>query len=75
MTGERKRPRDASDTQRQRAIRACRRHLKDLRAAHDRPPPDVVVRSRGLPARIAPAEVGSYCTSPAELCAEIVKCP
>jgi hypothetical protein len=73
MPADGKRPQKADDTRRQRAIRACRRHLKDLRAAYGRPPPDVVVRSVAVPKRIAPVEPCSYCSSPAELCAEIMK--
>jgi len=73
MTADAKRPPSADDTLRQRAVRACRKHLKDLRQAYGRPPPDVIVRSEAVPKRIAPVEPCSYCSSPAELCAEIMK--
>ena len=73
MPVDAKRPRSADDTRRQRAIRACRKHLKDLREAYDRPPPDVAVPSVAIPMRIAPVQPSSYCSSPAQLCAEIMK--
>lgn len=62
-----------TETGRERARLACARHLKDLRRAHDKPPPDVAVRaSRNLPVRIAAAPVSSNCTSPGALCAELM---
>jgi hypothetical protein len=73
MFSDCKRPRNGDDTERQRAIRASRRHLKDLRAAYARPPADVVLSSRAIPVRIAPVEIASFCSSPANLCAELVK--
>jgi len=73
MSMDRKRPHNGEDTDHQRAIRACRRHLKDLRAAHTRPPADVVISSRAIPVRIAPVEIASFCSSPANLCAELIK--
>ena len=65
----RKRPK--TDTKRGRAIRACAHHLKDLEEAHGHPPADVPVRKTSAPRLVAPVPEGSYCTSPAQLCAEI----
>jgi hypothetical protein len=63
------------DTERMAAIRASARHLKDLRRAHDAPPADVAVNTRGIPRLIAPILEQSYCTSPAALCAELAEPP
>ncbi len=67
--------RRASKTQTQRAesVSACAAHLRDLRRAHDVAPPDVAVPQCSVPARLAPAPTSSYCTSPAQLCAELVR--
>jgi hypothetical protein len=55
------------------AIAACARHLKDLKVAHGRPPPDVEIEP-GIGARFfSPASLNSYCTSPASLCVEFAK--
>jgi len=59
------------DTKRAEAKRACARHLEDLRRAHEEPPADVAVSTRGLPKFVAPILEQSYCTSPAALCAEL----
>jgi hypothetical protein len=59
-------------TRRMNAIAACAAHLKDLERAHGRPPPDIEV-SEGLPQRIAPVAPSSYCVSPADLCAELMR--
>jgi hypothetical protein len=61
------------DTERAEAKRACARHLQDLRLAHNEPPADVAVRSRGVPLFVAPILEQSYCTSPAALCAELAE--
>ncbi len=61
------------DTDRMAAIAACAAHLRDLKRVHGAPPPDVEVATRGTPHRLAPIAARSYCTSPAELCAELVK--
>jgi len=63
--------RGAEDTQRQRAMRASRRHLADLRRAHKNPPADVPVKSVGLPKFMEPAAPSSYRSSPAQLCSEL----
>jgi hypothetical protein len=61
------------ETRRMLAIIACAAHLKDLKRAHRQPPPDVeVAPSAGL-RRLAPTPPHSYCTSPAQLCADIAK--
>jgi hypothetical protein len=52
---------------------ACAAHLRDLQRAHGRAPADVVVSQRSVPARLSPEPTGSYCTSPGQLCAELVK--
>jgi hypothetical protein len=67
----RKRRKPKGDTARARAKRACARHLKDLRRAHDEPPAEAAVSMRGLPKFVAPILEQSYCTSPAALCAEL----
>jgi hypothetical protein len=59
------------DTARAKAKRACERHLKDLRRAHEAPPANAAVSTRGLPKFVAPILEQSYCTSPAALCAEL----
>ena len=61
------------DSERAAAIRACDRHLKDLRRAHVRPPTDVRVCMTRTPRFVAPVPTSSYCTSPALLCAELVR--
>jgi len=73
MPADRKRPGNPEETERQRAKRACRRHLQDLRRAHDRPPLSLQLKRSAVPLRLPPAPIASYCTSPALLCAEIVK--
>ena len=59
------------DTERVKAERACARHLQDLRRAHEEPPAEAAVNTRGLPKFVAPILEQSYCTSPAALCAEL----
>ncbi len=61
-----------TETDRERSRLACARHHKDLKRAHDRPPPDVAVRASRLPVRIAAAPESSNCTSPGALCAELM---
>ena len=68
---QKKRRRSVEDTERQRVARMSARHLADLRRAHAGPPPDVKVRSVAVPRRIEPAAFASFCTSAADLCAEI----
>jgi len=60
-----------TETQRMEAVAACAAHLKDLKRIHGRPPADAVPASEKTPRRLSPTEPSSYCTSPAELCAEI----
>jgi hypothetical protein len=69
--GRRRAPR--TQTERGESMSACKAHLRDLRRVHGAPPPDVAVPQRSVLARIAPEPVSSSCTSPAELCAELVK--
>ena len=62
-----------ADTARIRSIRACARHLRDLKRAHGGPPKDVPVRTTSTPRVISPVPDRSYCTSPAQLCAELAE--
>ncbi len=66
-----KNSRGAEYTERQRAIRTCRKHFEDLRRAHKFPPADVPLKSAGPPRFLEPVARSSYQTSPAELCSEI----
>lgn len=59
------------DTTRQKAARASANHLKDLKRAHGGPPSDVEVRERSAVRFVVPVPERSWCTSPAELCAEL----
>jgi hypothetical protein len=59
------------DTERMALMRACARHLKDLRRWHAGPPADVKVNTRGIPRLVPPILEQSYCTSPAALCADL----
>ena len=68
---QRKPPR--KDTERMETMRACARHLKDLKRAHARPPADVPLPSNPIPRLISPVPAGSWCTSPAQLCAELAE--
>ena len=61
------------ETQRAKAIRACGDHLRDLRRAHIAPPPDVPVRPVAVVRMVAPIPDASWCTSPAQLCAELAE--
>ena len=61
------------DTERGEAIRACARHLKDLKRFHPSPPKDVPVDMSRTPRFLSPDPQSSYCTSPAALCADLVK--
>jgi len=61
------------DTQRAEAIRSSARHLKDLHRAHEHPPANARVNTRGLPKFVSPILELSYCTSPAALCAELAE--
>ena len=63
------------DTARQKAVRASNKHLKDLKRAHGHPPPDVKVRQSSTVRLIVTVPEGSYCTSPAQLCAELGERP
>jgi hypothetical protein len=69
---QRRRP-PRTKTERQEAVAACAGHLRDLRRAHGRPPADVELKSVAIPQRLAGPPVASYCTSPAQLCAELAQ--
>jgi hypothetical protein len=59
------------DTRRQKAIRASARHLRDLRRAHGWPPADVKLAPVAIPKRLPGEPTASWCSSPAQLCAEL----
>ncbi|MGO9420739.1 hypothetical protein [Roseiarcus sp.] len=61
------------ETERMEAIRASAAHLADLRRAHGRPPPDVPLPSRLAVRLVCPVPDASWCTSPAQLCAELAE--
>jgi hypothetical protein len=66
-----KRRRCNVDTLRQKAIRASAAHLRDLGRAHAHPPAVVELASVAIPKRIPGEPTASYCSSPAQLCAEL----
>jgi hypothetical protein len=68
-----KHKRSSEKTERQKAARASAAHLRDLRRAHRRPPPDVALASVAVPKRLSGEPVASYCSSPAQLCAELAQ--
>ncbi|MBV8473535.1 MAG: hypothetical protein JO234_08975 [Hyphomicrobiales bacterium] len=61
-----------SQTERQEAVGACAAHLRDLKRAHRRPPADVDLPKVAVPRRLT-GETASFCTSPADLCAELMR--
>jgi hypothetical protein len=70
MRSVKQKPPGVEDTERQRAVRASRKHLEDLRRAHKKPPADVPVKAAGVPKFLEPVEPHSYRSSPAQLCSE-----
>lgn len=62
-----------TDTERQVVVDACAAHLRDLERAHGRPPTDVDLPSVAIPQRLSGEPVASYCSSPAQLCAELAQ--
>jgi hypothetical protein len=62
-----------TETDLARATRACAEHLKDLKQAHKAPPPDVELPSRDAVRLVVPPPQVSFCTSPAQLCAELAE--
>ena len=62
-----------TDTERAEAIRASAAHLADLRRAHRTAPPDVRLPSRDAVRLVCPIPDASWCTSPAQLCAELAE--
>ena len=68
-----KKPKSSADTASERSARACARHLDDLEKAHGRPPPDVNLPSRSVVRLVSPVPEASWCTSPAQLCAELAE--
>jgi hypothetical protein len=61
------------DTARMLAVRAAAAHLADLQRAHVLPPPDVSLPSRLAVRLVCPVPDASWCTSPAQLCAELAE--
>ena len=61
------------DTLRELAIRAAAAHLADLRRAHGRPPADVELPSRLAVRLVCPIPDASWCSSPAQMCAELAE--
>jgi len=59
------------DTRRQKAIRASAGHLLDLRRTHGCPPADVKLAPVTIPKRLPGEPTASWCSSPAQLCAEL----
>lgn len=72
LTSDRKTARK-SRTRKRATIEACAAHLKDLKAAHGKPPPDVPLVSRAIPQRLEPVPTASWCSSPGQMCAELAK--
>ena len=72
QASNRRRP-PKTDTERQEVVDACAAHLRDLERAHGRPPADVDLPSVAFPQRLSGEPVASYCTSPAQLCAELAQ--
>ena len=71
MTKILKRRRPDVDTERQKAMRASAKHLRDLKRVHAGPPADVRLASVAIPKRIPGEPTASWCSSPARLCAEL----
>ncbi len=62
-----------TQTERAESAGACAAHLRDLKRAHGRAPPDFAVARRSVPLRLSPEPASSFCTSPGQLCAELVR--
>ena len=62
-----------TETRRMEAIRASAAHLADLRRAHGKPPPDVRLPSRAAVRLVCPIPDASWCSSPAQMCAELAE--
>ncbi len=69
--GKKKNP--SADTARVKSVRACAAHLADLKQGHGRPPPDVNLPSRDVVRLVVLVPDASWCTSPAQLCAELAE--
>ena len=72
-SARRKKPKSSADTAREKSARACAKHLADLKRAHLRPPADVPLPSRSVIRLVSPVPDASWCTSPAQLCAELAE--
>ena len=70
---KKKKKKSSSDTVQEKWARACAAHLADLKAAHVRPPLDVDLPSRDVVRLVCPVPDASWCTSPAQLCAELAE--
>ena len=71
--GPRRRKPAKIETERAEAIRASAAHLDDLRRAHGRPPPGVALPSRLAVRLVCPIPSASWCSSPAQMCAELAE--
>ena len=64
---------DPIETARMAAIRAAAAHLADLEREHGKPPPDVRLPSRAAVRLVCPIPDASWCSSPAQMCAELAE--
>jgi hypothetical protein len=71
-TSRRRKP-AKTETGRMEAIRASAAHLADLQCAHGRPPPDVPLPNRLAVRLVCPIPDASWCSSPAQMCAELAE--
>jgi hypothetical protein len=55
------------------AVRAAAAHLADLQREHGEPPPDVRLPSRSAVRLVCPIPDASWCSSPAQMCAELAE--
>ena len=61
------------ETARMGAVRASAAHLADLKREHGKPPPDVRLPSRAAVRLVCPIPSASWCSSPAQMCAELAE--
>ena len=68
-----RRPETQIETARMAAIRAAAAHLADLEREHGKPPPDMRLPSRSAVRLVCPIPSASWCSSPAQMCAELAE--
>ena len=61
------------ETARMAAARASAAHLADLQREHGKPPPEVRLPSRSAVRLVCPIPDASWCSSPAQMCAELAE--